>query len=325
MFGFRLHPKSDWRFYGYVFTVTLCLVASEAFSTCSFVLPRGMHDVCRHRNQDDNKHKNNLQRLSMVAKVPTSNVTIDDMMLVDNIFVDNVDVDDVKYIDDDEDSYGELEELSTIDTMEIKSRLLNLLPRMTGTRDEYKRVESYVNVLEDRYTPVQTLDFLNLAMSGEWQLLFSTKMGGPPRSNFRLRELYQQVEPNNLNGTIVNKATWDLAEDHDGKNPATSFDAFGTFSIKCSYSINQGARMSLDLDDHIINLKKGSVVPKDVERLVALLHRAIPTELFDPNDHIMDTTYLDGDLRIVRMAGPKFEGVRDIFIRRGSLEINPMS
>jgi len=259
----------------------------------------------------------------MMAQMPTSNVTLDDMMLAYSVIVDNVDADDVKYTDDD-DEEEESEDLSTMDTMQIKSRLLDLLPRMTGAPEEYNRVESYVNTLEDRYTPVQTLDFLNLAMAGEWQLLFSTNIGGSPRSNFRLRELYQRIESNDLNGTIVNEATWDLAEDHNAMTPATSFDAYGTFSIKCSYSINQGARMNLELNDHVINLSKGSVVPKDVERLVALLYRAIPTELFDPNHHAMDTTYLDGDLRIVRMAGPKFEAVRDIFIRRGSMQINPV-
>ena len=49
----------------------------------------------------------------------------------------------------------------------------------------------------------------------------------------------------------------------------------------------------------------------------------MPKEMFDPNDHAMDTTYLDTDLRIVRMTGPRFEGIRGIFIRRGSIEINP--
>lgn len=258
----------------------------------------------------------------MVAQMPTSNITLDDIILADSVIVDKVDVNDAKFIDDDYD--GESEDLSTMDTMEIKSRLLYLLPRMIGTPEEYNRVESYVNTLEDRYTPVQTLDFLNLAMSGEWQLLFSTNIGGSPLPNFRLRELCQRIESNDLNGTIVNEATWELAEDHQAMTPMTSFDAHGTFSIKCSYSINQGASMVMQLNDHIINLGKGSVVPKDVERLVALLYRAIPTEIFDPNDHAMDTTYLDGDLRIVRMAGPKFEAVRDIFIRQGSMQTDPL-
>ena len=81
--------------------------------------------------------------------------------------------------------------------------------------------------------------------------------------------------------------------------------------------------MVTDLDDHVLNLAKGSKVPKDVPALVGMLHRAMPKELFDPSEHAMDTTYLDGDLRIVRMAGPRLEGVRDIYIRKGSIEINP--
>jgi len=212
----------------------------------------------------------------------------------------------------------DLSDLTTVDTMEVKRRLLDLLPRMMGTDEEFRMVEAYVNTLEERYTPVQTLDFLNLAMSGDWQLLFSTNLAGLPRPNFRLRELYQRIEANHFNGTISNQATWDLAED------GSTFDASGTFTIKCSYSINQGARMVVDLDDHVLELAKGSKVPKDIESLVGLLHRAIPKEMFDPNEHAMDTTYLDGDLRIVRMTGPRLEGVRDIFIRRGSMDVNPM-
>lgn len=208
--------------------------------------------------------------------------------------------------------------LSNLDAMEIKRRLIDLLPRMMGTPKEFKTVESYVNALEERYTPVQTLGFLNLAMSGDWQLLFSTNLSGLPKPNFRLRELYQRIEASDFSGNITNEATWDLAE----SGPA--FDASGSFTINCSYSINQGARMVVNLEDHVLQLAKGSVLPNDVQALVGLLHRAIPTELFDPSDHAMDTTYLDGDLRIVRMTGPRFEAVRDIFIRRGSLEINPM-
>lgn len=117
---------------------------------------------------------------------------------------------------------------------------------------------------------------------------------------------------------MTNIALWDLAED------GVTFDATGTFSAKCSYSINQGARMIMKVDDHIIEPFRNSKIPKDVPGLVGLIHRAMPTELFDPNDHAMDTTYLDGDVRIIRMTGSQFEGVRDIFIRRDSMEINPI-
>lgn len=82
--------------------------------------------------------------------------------------------------------------------------------------------------------------------------------------------------------------------------------------------------MVMDLNEHEIRPAKGSAIPKDVPGLVGLLHRAIPTEIFDPNGHAMDTTYLDADLRIVRLTGPNHEGVRNIFMRKGALEISPM-
>jgi hypothetical protein len=232
----------------------------------------------------------------------------------------NSNIDDIDDYDDHDVVEEDHVELSSLlDTMEIKRRLLDLLPRMKGTPEEFKAVESYVNELEDRYTPVQTLGFLNLAMSGDWQLLFSTNISGMPKSNFRLRELYQRIESNDLSGKVINEATWDLADNH-----GPTFDCSGSFTIKCCYTINQGARMLVALDDHVLELAKGSAVPNDFQALVGLLHRAIPTELFDPSEHAMDTTYIDGDLRIVRMTGPRFEAIRDIFIRRGCVEISPV-
>jgi len=206
---------------------------------------------------------------------------------------------------------------------EIKQELLDLLPRMTGKEEEFRHVERLVNSLEEKYVPAQTLGFLNMAMAGDWQLLFSTNLAtsaGVNPMQLRLRELFQRVDTQNLEGTITNQALWDLAEEIDGV-----FDATGTFSVVCSYSINQGARMVVDLNDHILKPSRGSKIPQDVQGLVGRLHNAMPKELFDPQDHAMDTTYLDADFRIVRMTGPRLEGVRDIFIRRGGLEIDPTS
>jgi hypothetical protein len=149
-------------------------------------------------------------------------------------------------------------------------------------------------------------------MRGDWLA------GTPNPAKFRQRELIQQVECNQLEGMVTNEALWDLAEDGD-----SDFDATGTFSVKCSYKINQGARMLLSLEDNVLKPSRGSKIPQDVPALVGLLHRAMPKELFDPSDHAADTTYLDGDLRIVRYTGPKLEGVRDIFIRQGSWEVDP--
>ena len=70
---------------------------------------------------------------------------------------------------------SEQEDLSALSILEVKDRLLHLLPRMKGGNEEFKLVETYVNVLEDKYSPPQTLDFLNLAMGGDWQLVRFTR------------------------------------------------------------------------------------------------------------------------------------------------------
>eukprot|EP00536_Pseudo-nitzschia_multiseries_P005195 jgi/Psemu1/238311/estExt_Genewise1.C_950010 len=244
------------------------------------------------------------------------------MMVADSVFVDEVDIEDIKYID--ESDQEEVEDLSTMDTLEIKKRLLELVTQMKGTSEEYRKFETYVNTLEERYAQPQTLDFLNLIMSGEWQLLFSTNLPSRMQRGLRVTELIQRVETNGLNGTVVNEATWAFAQNYTGTTLATTFDTNGKFAIKCSYSINQGARMVIDLNDHVLTLGKGSAIPDDISALVGVLFRSIPTEIYNPEDHAMDTTYLDGDLRIVRMTGPRYEAVRNVFIRRGSMQLNPM-
>ena len=214
------------------------------------------------------------------------------------------------------------EEKSDVDTTltadEAKQALIDLIPRMTGKEEEYRAVERYVNLLEEKFSPVQTLDFLNLAMTGEWQLLFSTNLTGRPNRKLRLRELVQKIEADGLSGSLTNYAQYDFADNEEG-----TFDSNGSFKIVCSYKINQGSRMVVDLDGHELRPAKGSGIPSDVPAMVALMQRAIPKEMFDPNNHAIDTTYLDAELRIARLTGPRFEGVRNIFFRKGQLEINP--
>jgi hypothetical protein len=67
-------------------------------------------------------------------------------------------------------------DVSGLSMMQVKTKLLDLLPKMMGTPDDFKLVETYVNALEDKYAPPQTLDFLNLAMGGDWQLVRTVRV-----------------------------------------------------------------------------------------------------------------------------------------------------
>lgn len=222
---------------------------------------------------------------------------------------------------EDEEKEDKLEaEIMAMTSIQVKEKLLDLLPRMTGSAEEYHLVELYVNALEDQYAPPQTLDFLNLAMAGDWQFLFTTNQLGRPSRKLRLTELYQKVEMKGFDGVVSSNAQWALAEDEQ------NFDIYGQFSTTCTYKINQGARMTIgDEESHNLQIKlsKGSQVPTNPEELVGLIHRAMPTEMFDPTNLAMDTTFLDTDIRIVRFTGERHEGVRNIFMRRGAFELNP--
>jgi hypothetical protein len=203
------------------------------------------------------------------------------------------------------------ENISSLSPTQLREELVDLLGRMTGQAEEYRRVEVLVNALEEVYQPAQTLQFFNFAAQGVWQLLFSTNLAGTPNpAKFRLRELTQHKRPAGLSGQVTNTAVWDFAQEQPG-----IFDVTGTFSVECSYNVTQGSRMELQLDDHRLELSKGSKVPQDVQKLVSLLHRSMPKELFDPTELFADTTYLDADVKIVRYTGRRMEGVRDIFLR----------
>lgn len=200
---------------------------------------------------------------------------------------------------------------------EVKSALVDLIPRLTGDPEEYRAIESYVNALEGGYAPVQTIGFLNLAVGGEWRLLFSTNLMSPSRT-LRLLDLSQTITPDGFNGTVANEVQFAYDEEGGG-----NFDVFGRFVVNFAYSINQGARMVAELKGHSILPDVGSRIPADVPKLFGSLARAMPREVFDPDEHALDTTYMDADLRIVRYTGPKHEGVRNVYVRSGSLQFDP--
>ena len=81
------------------------------------------------------------------------------------------------------------------------------------------------------------------------------------------------------------------------------------------------------LDNHVVK-PIGYNLPSDVPKLVSLLYKSIPLELFDPNNLGMDITFMDDKIKIVRISSAQssgdnddddkisLDGVRNIFIRR---------
>jgi len=73
------------------------------------------------------------------------------------------------FISDDEDDTKE--DLDNLSIDEIKSLLLTMLQKSTIMKKDLSYISDLVNILEQKYAPVQTLEFLNFAMGGNWELV----------------------------------------------------------------------------------------------------------------------------------------------------------
>jgi len=203
---------------------------------------------------------------------------------------------------------------------ELKTKLIKTILSMSQTNPtQFKvTVETCINTLEQKYIPPLTLDFFNMIMSGEWLFLLSTH-DSQIRMNRRIRimDLSQTMETHQLKGQVNHRASWNFLDDEEDEGSYT----YGVFTSNTPYNIGQGSRISFGSQcDLSLSISKGSKSPKDPQMLVAWIRKVLPTEMFDPSNLALDTTFLDPDLRIIRFAGStQYEGLRHVYIRRETL------
>ncbi|CBJ31791.1 conserved unknown protein [Ectocarpus siliculosus] len=179
-------------------------------------------------------------------------------------------------------------------------------PGAERPRLEEARVGYLVEVLEGTYKPIHTVGFFNFAAQGEWDLAYTSAAMVPIGPRLTAHQQFQRIEPGEgLKGNLTNIITWTLKDE--------GID--GRLEVMCDYSFDPRGRMNTSLRKHLL-LPDG--MPRDPQELVRVLRRAMPYELFDPDDHAMETTFLDDTLRIVKHRGPKFEGLVNIFARRAT-------
>jgi hypothetical protein len=199
-------------------------------------------------------------------------------------------------------------------TASLTSQLLSdWLSTMRGDAAELQPVEEWIQELEAAYRPPQTLGFFNWAQAGPWQFQFTTQyLNITQRRSFRLRQVRQDLQCHDFQGNITNTCLWELSQKDDGH-----FDCRGSFHIKGNYTLTSNGRLVWHPEsvDRTLLLSPGSARPNNASQLVQWLQRSLAKELFDPTQHAVDTTYLDANVRIVRYSGPRFEGVRNIFVR----------
>jgi len=174
--------------------------------------------------------------------------------------------------------------------------------------EENIKIESLINFLESKFSPIMTTPFLNLVVSGEWNLLYSNTATKKEYKNLELNitQVLTPLTSDSFNGSLVNKIVWRL------KNSVDFIIGTGDFIVRSNYTVTPKGSLEVRLYEHIL---KPVIVPDDIEALVVSIQRSVPIELFDPDETIFYNTYVDPKLRITRVVGSKWSKV-NIFVKR---------
>lgn len=78
-------------------------------------------------------------------------------------------------------------------------------------------------------------------------------------------------------GNLTNVLEWHLLDE----------DVRGSLEVECQYKLDPRGRMAVKLGEHHLLPDK---MPRDPEELVMILQRAMPFEMFDPDETAMETS-----------------------------------
>ncbi|KAK1867840.1 hypothetical protein I4F81_010338 [Pyropia yezoensis] len=197
-------------------------------------------------------------------------------------------------------------------------------------------VEALVTSLQRQGQRPLTDMFADLALAGEWALIYSpTAHGGspppaadgsgppPPDADGSVKmedggllsfgRIGQTVVPDKR--LFVNYTEWTL----------TALDGAvytGVMFIVCGYRYGPSG-WEVQLLEHQLRPGRDEVpgsttpsFPADVEGLVRVLTRALPREFFDPDGAQVGLAYVDPTMRLDLYGDTRYGGVRNVYVRR---------
>ena len=220
--------------------------------------------------------------------------------------------------------FGEAVTSTEAAVSELKHLVKDRRAELRGSDFLKCRIEYLVKVLKKSHVPSFTVEFMNLAMSGEWVHGYSnvllrraddsltckiTQKIVPANSKMALGEASGKARLDEINhahrGHIVNEVAWRVVDKRDQLN-------HGVLSVHSNYTIGSNGALALELGEHVVNAEKLTLDPMD---LVMAIQRSIPFQFFDPSDSVTQDVFIDPELRISEVNGPIFQGVYDIFYR----------
>ena len=177
-----------------------------------------------------------------------------------------------------------------------RKEILEILRTKVDSLDIHFRLEYLVKVLERTHTPIQTIPFLNHAIAGKWNKVYTNVIS--PRAVSSLKCDVQQIVQYNSSkldeGWLTEQLSWCLVPTDNGKgSPGGSSSQCdtaieGLFEVRCSYSVNSRGQLSVCVEEHC--LRPNGRLPDNVEAFVLDLQRTVPFESFDPDGTIIDIT-----------------------------------
>ncbi|CAM9201080.1 unnamed protein product [Choristocarpus tenellus] len=188
---------------------------------------------------------------------------------------------------------------------DAKHDLLHLIPRITDLSKQRYRMEYLIQILEESYSPILTSDFFNFGTQGDWHFAFPNARLMLKNKPVKIKKLLQRIEPDgetDEQGRLTNFVRWEKADE----------GCDGMLEVGCDYKLDNQGLMLVEVTGHRLLPEK---MPDDPQDLVMQLQQGMPPEVFAPNKNGFATIYLDADIRIILVDGPRYQKKVNVFVR----------
>lgn len=200
-----------------------------------------------------------------------------------------------------------------LDPNSTKHRLLKILDSLINLDSQHGKVEQLILQLESLNAKPITDMFTEMALSGEWKLVFSS-MRTKTDGNIRIRQIGQIFDTEKK--TLTNQVLWSFPS-ADGTDQIRAY-----LWVICEYKFVGPGRLEVSISEHKVKILKREDgakhnVPKDMQSVINTLRQALPMDFFQPLG-LLDVSYIEPNFRLARFVGKRLAGVRNVFIRVGT-------
>lgn len=199
------------------------------------------------------------------------------------------------------------------DAETAKVRLLKVLSSLINLDSQHGKVEQLILELESLNAKPVTDTFTEMALAGEWKLIFSS-MTTKTDGSIRIRKIGQKIDPEKKK--LINEVLWSFPS-VDGTG---NIDAY--LWAECDYKFVAPGRLQVETPSHSVKIVetedgKKQTLPDDMQKVITALRSALPIDFFEPQG-LLDVSYIEPNFRLGRFVGKRLAGVRNVFVREGT-------